>query len=109
MSCFGGPLAGKVTVGLALKAPVTVIPVLATTGASVGLGAPAGDVDAVGDGRLDEGLGPADGDREPDEQALSEMTAAATRASRVGTPRNRVRTMSAIDSHFLASPAVVRA
>ena len=39
MSCLGGWLAGNVTVGLVSKAPVTLIPVFSTTGASPEVGA----------------------------------------------------------------------
>jgi hypothetical protein len=105
MSCWGGWLAGKVSVGLVLNDPVTVIPVLPTTGASVGVGELAVVVEVVGGGALDEGLDPADGEREPDEQALREITAVSSSASRVGPPRHRACTASPIDFHSVVKQA----
>ena len=102
---MGGWLAGKVTVGLVLKAPVTLIPVFPTTGASAEVGALARRASRWSDdGWLDEGLDPADGERELDEQALSEMTAASSSASSVGRPRNRVRATLPIDFHSVVEP-----
>jgi len=109
LSCLGGPLVGKVNVGLVLKAPVTWIPVFSTTGPSAEVGTLAVDVEVVGEGWLEEGLDPADGEREPDEQALSEMIAATSSAMHGGPPRNRVRTTLPIDFHSLAEQAGVRA
>ena len=63
----------------------------------------------VDDGWPDEGLDPADGEREPDEQALTEITAATSSASRVGLPRHRVRPTLAIDFHSVAKQAGIRA
>jgi hypothetical protein len=71
------------------------IPVLATTGESpevVGL-----DEDV--EGWVDDGLDPADLAWEPDEQALSDMTAASSSATGVDPPRNRVRTTLPINIH----------
>jgi hypothetical protein len=76
---------------LVSKAPVTLIPVFSTTGVSAVVGAPAVGVELVGDGWSDEGLDPADEERELDEQALSEMTAATSSVSVIRPPRNRVR------------------
>src|SRR5579864_4365524 len=99
MSCLGGRLAGKATVGLVLKAPVTLMPVSSTTGVSAEAGALAVGVEVVGDGWLDAGLDPADGEREPDEQALSATTTATSSASSAGPARNRVRATFPIESH----------
>jgi hypothetical protein len=85
------------------------IPVFATTGVSPEDGALAVGVELVVDCCLDEGLDPADEEREPEEQALSEMTAATNSASTVGPPRNRVRATLAIDFHSLVRQAVVQA
>ncbi len=95
MSCFGGWLAGKVSVGLVLKAPVTLIPVFSTTGASaeVGVLPVAAELDGC-----DVELDAADGEWELDEQALSKMTAASSGASSVGPTRNRARATLLIDS-----------
>ena len=103
MSCFGGWLAGNVTVGLVSKAPVTLIPVFSTTGASAEVGALPVGVELV-DG-CDEELDAADGEWELDEQALSEMTAASSEASSVGPPRNRARPTLPIDFHSVLSQA----
>jgi hypothetical protein len=80
------------------------IPVFSTTGVSVEVVGPGVDVElaedgSLDDGWLDDGLDPADGDRELDEQALSETTAASSSASSVGPPRNRARTTLPIDFH----------
>jgi hypothetical protein len=88
MSCFGGWLAGKVTVGLVSKAPVTLIPVFLTTGESPEVDVPPA-VDPV-DG-WDEELDAALGACELDEQALSGMTAAINGASSAGRTRERAR------------------
>jgi hypothetical protein len=85
------------------------IPVFSATGASAELGALAEGVELLGDGWLDEGLDPADGERELDEQALSETTAATSSASSVGPPRNRVRAKLPIDFHSLVRQAAFRA
>ena len=57
---------GRVTVGLVLNAPVTLIPVFSTTGVSLEDGPLVVGVEPADDGWLDEGLDPADGEREPD-------------------------------------------
>jgi hypothetical protein len=75
------------------------------TGAPDEAGPLALDVEVVGDGWPDEGLDPADGEREPDEQALSEMTAAASRAAHWGPPRHPVRTTLPIELHSIAEQA----
>ena len=98
-------LAGKVTVGLVLNAPVTLIPVFSTTGVSPEDGPLVVGVELADDGWLDEGLDPADGEREPDEHALTEITAAASSASSVGLPRHRVRATLPIESHSVVGPA----
>jgi hypothetical protein len=85
-SCFGGWLAGKVTVGFVLKAPVTLIPVFSTTGAS-------SEVDGC-----DDELEAALGEWELDEQALNEMATASTDASRAGRTSERARAGSPLDS-----------
>ena len=56
------------------------------------------DVDVAGDGWADDGVDPADGEREPDEHAPSEITAASSSTSRVGPRRNGVRATLPIDS-----------
>jgi hypothetical protein len=71
------------------------------------VGAPAVGVELVDDGWSDEGLDPADEERELDEQALSEMAAAASNASVIGPPRNRVRASLAIEFHFVVGRAAV--
>ena len=88
MSCFGGWLAGNVTVGLVSKAPLTLIPVFSTTGASAEVGALPVAVELDG---CDEELDAAEGEWELDEQALSAMTAASSEASSVGPTRDRAR------------------
>jgi hypothetical protein len=90
---------------LVLNAPVTLIPVFSTTGASPEVGALPADGELVGDGWPDEGLDPADEEREPDEQALSDTTAASSTASSVDPPRNRARTTLPIDFHSVVRRA----
>jgi hypothetical protein len=84
---------------LVSKAPITLIPVFSTTGESPEVGALPVEAELVGDELPDEGLDPAEEEREPDEQALSEMTAASSSTSSVGLPRNRVRARLPIDFH----------
>jgi hypothetical protein len=84
------------------------IPVFSTTGVPPEVGAVVG-VELVGDGWPDEGLDPADGEREPDEQALSEIIAAASSASSAGLPRSRVRATLPIQFHFIFRGAGVGA
>ena len=91
MSCLGAWLAGKVSVGLVLKAPVTLIPVSFTTGVSPSSAALEVGAELVGDDWADEGLDPAEGERELDEQALSNVSAATSGASTVSPPRHRAR------------------
>src|SRR5579871_4383005 len=98
ISCFGGWLAGKATVGFVLKAPVTVIPVFSTTGTSAEVGALPFEVELVADGWLAEPLDPADEERLLEEQALSETTPANSNESSVGPWRNRGSTKLDIDS-----------
>jgi len=75
------------------------IPVFSTTGASPEVGALPVGVEVVGDGWVDEELDPADGERELDEQALSETTAASSSASSVSPPRRRACTALRIKFH----------
>ena len=97
-------------VGVVLKAPVTLIPVSPTTGASVDVGALALGLEVeVDDGWVDEGLDPADEERELEEHALSVVSAASSSTSSVGRPRNPVRATLPIDFdfHSVGSQAVV--
>src|SRR5215469_2584536 len=96
MSWLGGWLAGKVTVGLVSKAPVTLTPVFSTTAA------PPVDVEPV------VGLDPVERDPEPDEQALTETTVAKSTATSIDPPGNRARTKSAINFHSVVRQADVR-
>src|SRR5580658_10459968 len=96
-SCFGAGPAGNVTVGLVLNGPVTLIPVSAMTGESPVVGVLAAGVELVDEGWVEEGLDPADGEPEPDEQAASEMPAATSSVTRAGPPRDRVRATLPID------------
>ena len=78
------------------------MPVLATTGPPVEVGPLAVDVDGTGDAWLDVGLDPADGEGEPDEQALSEQAALASRASHFAFRDHVLLATLPIESHSVA-------
>ncbi|MDE3204895.1 MAG: hypothetical protein KGQ66_11860 [Acidobacteriota bacterium] len=86
------------------NAPVTVIPVLATTAVSTELEEPP-ELDPPGAvvevGALVEGLEV--GECDPEEQALREMTAVTTKAIPVDPPRSTVRTALPIGVPFVVA------
>jgi hypothetical protein len=107
MSCFGGPLAGNVTVGLVLNAPVTLIPVLAATGPPavvdvLPLAAELDGSDVELDGS-DVELDAADEAWELDEQALTKMITASSGTSSVDPTRKRARPTLPIRFHPILS------
>ena len=100
VSCLGGPLAGNVTVGLVLNAPVTLIPVFAATGppAVVDVLPLAAELDGS-----DVELDAADEVWELDEQALSKMATASSGTSSVDPTRKRARPTLPIRFHPILS------